>query len=172
MGLIPEEDVVAWGGSETLVETGMLDIVSERNKVIDRELAQSPEERIQLMREALLCDTYLTSVNAISEDGQLFFTDGVGNRAAAIIFGPKSVIVLAAMKKVCPTVEDAETRVQNLVAPLNVQRLDITDTICGVTGSCGLCKTPSSVCSHVVRTRLCKPAGRIKVILIGEDAGY
>ena len=95
LALIPQEDVVSWGGSVTIDEIGLLDAVKERNKVIDRATAATPEEKTELMRQALLCDTYLMSSNAISSDGQLVNIDGNGNRCAALIYGPKQVLVLS-----------------------------------------------------------------------------
>ena len=76
LALIPQEDVVSWGGSVTIDEIGLLDVVKERNKVIDRATAATPEEKMELMRQALLCDTYLMSSNAISSDGELVYIDG------------------------------------------------------------------------------------------------
>ena len=92
--LIPETDVVAWGGSVSIKEVGLLDVIKKRNPVIDREIAETPEEKQELMRNALLCDTFLMSSNAISKDGQLVNIDGNGNRVAAMNFGPKQVVMV------------------------------------------------------------------------------
>lgn len=170
MSLIPAQDVVAWGGSETLVQLGILDRVKQTNQVIDRDSASSPEERTELMRKALLSDTFLMSSNAISADGQLFNIDGNGNRVAALVYGPKSVIIVAGMNKVTPTIEDAVTRVRSIAAPANAQRFPI-DTPCNSTGSCADCLNPKSICASMLRTRLCRPAGKIKVVLVGESLG-
>ena len=89
--LIPAEDVVSWGGSVSIQEIGLLEVMrSGRYKIIDRETAETPEQRTDLLRQALLCDTFLMSSNAISEDGQLVNIDGTGNRVAAMVYGPKS----------------------------------------------------------------------------------
>lgn len=171
MSLIPDGDVVAWGGSETLISLGIIEKVKATHPVIDRGSASSQEERVELMRKALLADTYLMSSNAISEDGQLYNIDGNGNRVAALVFGPKSVIVVAGMNKVTKTIEDAEARVRNLAAPVNAQRFSL-DTPCNITGSCSDCLSKSSICASMLRTRFCRPEGKIKVVLVGEELGF
>ncbi|MGI5106375.1 lactate utilization protein [Treponema socranskii] len=172
LSLIPKTDVVSWGGSMTMEALGVIDRVKKGGwRVIDRSTAQSQEEKIEIMRRALLCDTYLTGANAISEDGEIVNVDGNGNRVAAMTFGPKSVIVACGMNKVVKTAEDAISRARNTAAPVNAQRFNIR-TPCKTTGSCADCKSTDSICSYIVRTRLCKPAGRIKVVLIGEAIGF
>jgi len=172
LSLIPKTDVVSWGGSMTMEALGVIDRVKKGGwRVIDRSTAQSQEEKIEIMRRALLCDTYLTGANAISEDGEIVNVDGNGNRVAAMTFGPKSVIVACGMNKVVKTAEDAISRARNTAAPVNAQRFDIR-TPCKTTGSCADCKSTDSICSYIVRTRLCKPAGRIKVVLVGETLGF
>ena len=172
LSLIPQTDVVSWGGSMTMEALGVIDRVKKGGwRVIDRSTAQSQEEKIEIMRRALLCDTYLTGANAISEDGEIVNVDGNGNRVAAMTFGPKSVIVACGMNKVVKTAEDAISRARNTAAPVNAQRFNIR-TPCKTTGSCADCKSTDSICSYIVRTRLCKPAGRIKVVLVGETLGF
>ena len=170
--LIPKTDTVSWGGSLTTTGFNLTTMAAEKGyKVIDRDKAASPEERMELMRQALLCDTYLTGTNAISEDGQLVNIDAYGNRVAAMTFGPKQVIVVAGMNKVRKTLETALARARTIAAPMNAQRFPSYKTPCNETGSCADCMAPDSICSYLVITRLCKPAGRIKVILIGKDLG-
>jgi hypothetical protein len=123
------------------------------------------------MRKILLCDTFLCSSNAISEDGQLVNIDGNGNRVAAMIFGPRQVILVAGMNKVAKTLEDAYTRARTVAAPLATQRFPQRKLPCLETGSCANCTAPDSACTFIVATRLCNPAGRIKVILVGKDLG-
>jgi L-lactate utilization protein LutB len=170
--LIPKTDVVSWGGSMTTAGLNLQKQAVEKGyAVIDRDTAASPAERTELMRKALLCDTFLTGSNAISEDGQLVNIDGGGNRVAAMIFGPKQVIVVAGMNKVTKNLEAAMIRTRTVAAPANLQRFAAAKTPCAETGSCADCLSPDSICSFIVTTRLCKPAGRIKVILIGKDLG-
>jgi len=172
LSLIPPEHTVSWGGSLTLGELGVTEKVSlEGYKVIDRDKAADRQERLELMRQALLCDTFLTGCNAVSEDGQLVNIDGFGNRVAAMIFGPRQVIVVAGMNKVAKTLDDALARARNIAAPGNTQRFPDNKAPCNETGSCSNCKSQDSICSFFVTTRMCKPAGRIKVILVGQDLG-
>lgn len=169
--LIPETDIVGWGGSVTVAELGILDIMRKRNPVIDRDAANSPQERMELMRKALVADSFLMSSNAISADGQLYNIDGNGNRLAALLFGPKSVIIVAGMNKVTKTIEDAEARCRTLAAPANVQRFNL-QTPCGATGNCNDCLGTESICATMVRTRICRPEGRVKIVLVGEHLGF
>ncbi|MDR3311634.1 MAG: lactate utilization protein [Spirochaetaceae bacterium] len=172
ISLIPPGDVVSWGGTVTMDELGIQKILAKRNQpVIDRDTAKTPEERNELQRKALLCDTYLASANALSEDGQLVNIDGNGNRVAAMAYGPRQVIVAAGMNKVAKTVEDALVRARTIAAPLNVQRFPDYPTPCAKTGTCFDCFSERSICNFFVTIRVSRPAGRIKVVLIGEDLG-
>ena len=171
LSLIPETDTVAWGGSQTLSEIGAQDLLRARGQaLIDRDTAKSPAERDALMRQALTADTFLMSSNAITEDGQLVNMDGNGNRVAALIYGPRQVIVVAGLNKVAKDLDAAIARVRGTAAPTNAQRFNI-NTPCKVTGTCADCKCPDSICANMVVTRLCKPNGKIKVILVGENLG-
>jgi len=172
ISLIPKGHLVSWGGSQTMLDLGIQErLEKEGYNLLDRDKAASPEERMERMRKALLCDTFLSGTNAISEDGQLVNIDGYGNRVAAMTFGPKQVIVAAGMNKIAKTYKDAVVRARTIAAPLNIQRFPNLETSCSETGSCGDCLSPDTICSFLVTTRFCKPAGRIKVILIGKDLG-
>ena len=169
---IPKEHVVSWGGSMTMQELGVQQrLAQEGYPVLDRDSVSTPEEKEELMRKALLCDTYIMSSNAVSADGQLFNIDGTGNRVAALCFGPKSVIVVAGMNKVVGSMEEACDRVRHYAAPCNMQRFPERKTPCATTGLCGDCHSVDCICNQVVATRNCRPVGRIKVILVGEDLG-
>lgn len=170
--LIPQNHVIAWGGSLTLNELHIQELIKKKGyNVIDRDTANSPEERTELMRKALLCDTFLMSCNAISEDGQLFNIDGTGNRVSAMIFGPKSVIIVAGMNKVVKTLDDAVQRARTIAAPANMQRFQGMKTPCYKTGSCADCLSPDCICAYMVTTRVSRPAKKIKVILVGDTLG-
>ncbi|HOG21420.1 MAG TPA: lactate utilization protein [Flexilinea sp.] len=172
LSLIPEGTSVSWGGSMSIVEVGLKDkIQNGKYKLIDRDTAKTPEERIEIMRQALLADTFLMSANAISEDGQLFNVDGNGNRLAALLYGPKQVIVIAGVNKIAHTAADALERARTIAAPTNISRFDVA-TPCKITGTCSDCTTAESQCAQIVQTRICRPAGRIKVILVGTKLGY
>lgn len=170
--LIEEGSSVSWGGSATLGEIGIKDAVRNGNyKVIDREVAKDREEAVEIMRQALLSDYYLTSTNAITMDGQLVNIDGNGNRVAAITFGPKNVIFLVGMNKVTTNVENAIERIKNMACPPNTIRLNL-NTPCSKTGVCADCLSSESICSHTVITRFSRAPKRIKVILVNESLGF
>ena len=171
LSLIPEGDTVSWGGVMTVDELGIKERLRQRNQsVIDRDTAKTPEERTAMLHQALGCDTFLMSSNAISEDGQLVNIDGFGNRVAALCFGPRQVIVVAGMNKVAGDLQSAISRARHIAAPANVQRFD-TKTPCVLTGQCGDCLSPECNCCQMVITRFSKVTGRIKVVLVGETLG-
>jgi len=173
VSLIPKNHTVSWGGSMTLVDMGIQErLAKEGYNLLDRDKAASPEERQDIMRRALLCDTFITGTNAISEDGWLVNIDGNGNRVAAMLYGPKQVIIAAGMNKVAKTCEDAVVRARTIAAPLNAQRFPSLKTPCSETGTCADCMGAETICSYFVSTRFCKPAGRIKIVLIGKDLGF
>jgi len=123
------------------------------------------------MKKCLTADVFITGANAISLDGQMVNIDGTGNRVAAIVYGPDSVIVIAGMNKVMDTVEAAFTRAKTVAAPVNNQRFD-NENPCKFTGQCANCKSLTCICNQYLVTRHCRPAGRIKFILVGEDLGF
>lgn len=176
INLIHPDDIVAWGGSMTITETGLLDFVLKNNyKVYNRDSAKTPEERTEILRQSLLCDTYLMGTNAISEDGELVNIDCIGNRTAALMYGPRNVIIIAGTNKIVPTLDDAIKRARTLAAPVNIQRVagsGLRQTPCFATGTCQNCLSKESICSHIVVTRLCNPPKRIKVILVGDSLGF
>ena len=147
-------------------------IADALKREIDREKATTPEERNQLMRQCLLSDVFITGANAISLDGQMVNIDGNGNRVAAIVYGPKSVVVVAGMNKVMDTLESAVTRARTIAAPMNKQRFP-APTPCMVTGTCADCKAEGCICNQILITRRNSGApGRIKFILVGEELGF
>ena len=169
--LIPEGSSVGWGGAMSAEQIGLMDALRAGNyNAIDRERATSMEERAQIMQQAMFADVFLTGANGLSLDGQMVNIDGMGNRVAAIIYGPKSVIVVAGMNKVEDTVESAIIRAKTVAAPMNNQRFN-NNNPCSVTGTCGNCKNETCICNHIAITRHCRPAGRIKFILVGENLG-
>lgn len=170
--LIPQDHVVSWGGAVTVDELGVKEALRQRGQaVIDRDTAKDAQERQQMLKQALTCDTFLMGSNAISADGQLVNIDGTGNRVAALCFGPTQVVVVAGMNKVAGDLDGAMRRAREVAAPMNAQRFPLK-TPCVANGLCGDCKGPDSICAQIVTTRLCKPAGRIKVVLVGEDLGF
>ena len=169
--LIPEGSKVSWGGTTTVDQLGIKKILADKGyTLIDRDTAKSPEEREKIMHEALMSDFFLMSSNAITEDGELFNIDGKGNRMAALCYGPKYIIVIAGMNKIVSDMEAAYYKVRNYTSPVNAMRF-CDATPCAKNGLCGDCLSPQSICAQFVETRICKPEGRIKVILVGEDLG-
>ena len=169
--LIPEGSSVGWGGTQTCQQIGLMEALHQGNyRPIDRDLTKTPEEREQAQRDCLLADFFLTGANAISMDGQMVNIDGNANRVAGIIYGPKNVLVVAGMNKVEDTLEAAYRRARTVAAPMNKQRFE-NKTPCGVTGVCADCKAEGCICNQIVITRHCRPVGRIKFILVGEDLG-
>lgn len=170
--LIPEGSTVGWGGVMSAHEIGLVDALNSGNyNAIDRDRCATPEERDQAMRDSHFADFFLTSANGLSLTGEMVNIDGFGNRVAAIICGPKNVLVIAGMNKVCDTLEDAVRRARTVAAPMNQQRFNSPNP-CGVTGTCADCKTETCICNHIVITRHCRPVGRIKFILVGEELGF
>lgn len=170
--LIPIGSSVGWGGAMSAEQIGLLEAVRAGDyKAIDRDQAKTPEERENAMRQCLLTDVFITGANALSMDGQMVNIDGNGNRVAAIVYGPKSVIVVAGMNKAVDTLEAAVTRARTVAAPMNKQRFPM-QTPCEFTGTCADCKSDGCICNQILITRNSKPAGRIKVILVGEELGF
>ena len=172
LSLIPADSSVAFGGSVTLDETGVLDALRNRNDIqlYDRSKATSAEETKKIFHDSLSCDYYLMSSNAITQDGELINIDGTGNRVAALIYGPENVIILAGMNKITANVEEGISRSRNIAASQNCMRLG-KNTPCSVTGICGNC-LPETICDQIVITRASRVPNRIKVILIGENLGF
>ena len=170
--LIPKGAVVGWGGATSAQQIGLMEALNAGEYcAIDRDKATTPEARVRAMKQCLTADVFITGANALSLDGQMVNIDGNGNRVAAIVYGPDSVLVIAGMNKVTDTLEDAVTRARTVAAPMNKQRFP-AQTPCEVTGSCADCKSDGCICNQILITRNCNPAGRIKVILVGEELGF
>ena len=169
--LIPEGAKIGWGGVLSAQQIGLFDALRSGNyNLLDRDLCKTQEEREQMMKDALFSDVFLTGANGLSLDGQMVNIDGTGNRVGAIIYGPKKVIVIAGMNKVCDTLEEAVKRAREVAAPLNMMRF-MKDTPCAATGKCGDCKSEGCICNQIVITRHCRPVGRIQFVLVGEQLG-
>ncbi len=169
--LIPEGATVSWGGAMSAQQIGLMDAVNNGPyKTIDRDTCKTQAEREQAARDAMFCDVYLTGANGLSLDGQMVNIDGTGNRVAATIYGPKMVLVIAGMNKVMDNLESAIQRARTVAAPLNQQRFQLNNP-CTATGTCADCKSETCICNQIVITRHCRPVGRIKFILVGEDLG-
>ena len=171
LSLIPEGATVGWGGAMSAEQIGLLDAVkSDVYHAIDRSACVTQAEREAAERECMFCDVFITGANGLSLDGQMVNIDGTGNRVAATIFGPKTVLVIAGMNKVEDTLEAAVRRARTVAAPANQQRF-LRQTPCTVTGTCADCKSEQCICNQIVITRHCRPVGRIVFILVGEELG-
>lgn len=172
LSLIPKGASVGWGGATSAQQIGLMDALHQGDyNPIDRDRCQTPQERQQAMLDAMTADVFITGANALSLDGQMVNIDGMGNRVASIIYGPKSVLVIAGMNKVEETLEKAVVRARTVAAPINQQRF-MGDTPCSKTGTCSDCKSESCICNQIVITRHCRPVNRIRFILVGEDLGF
>ena len=171
--LIADGSSVTWGGSVTVRGLGIPDVLRQRGtlEVLDRDLVETPEEKQAMYLRAFSTDVYLTSANALSEDGVIVNVDGNGNRVAAITWGPKKVIFVIGLNKVAQTIEAALARARGIASPINAQRFDI-NTPCRVDGVCHNCNSPESICSYVHFLRNSRTPGRHIVVLVGEDLGY
>lgn len=170
--LIPEGAKIGWGGSFSVDEIGLKQAVLNGNyEIKNRDAAKTPEER----REAELfghgADYFLTSSNAVTEDGVLVNIDGSGNRVSAIASGPLHVLMIVGMNKIAKNTDDAVYRARNIAAPINTHRFPI-NTPCRTTGACADCKSPDNICCSFLITRYSRVPGRIKVILVNEDLGF
>lgn len=170
--MIPDGVTVGWGGAMSAQQIGLMKALEERNvTLLDRDKAANPQERVRIMKQCLTADVFLAGANALSLDGQMVNIDGAGNRVAALVYGPDSVIIIAGMNKVCDTLEQAMQRARTIAAPANVQRFAGNQTPCSTTGSCHNCTSPDCICNQILITRNCRPAGRIRIILVGENLG-
>lgn len=165
---------VAWGGSVTLNEIGLIDDLKERTseyEILDRACIPEHMSDKEFRGRMMTADYFFMSTNAITVDGELINIDGNGNRVACLCNGPEHVIVIAGMNKVVADVKSGIARVRNIAAPPNAVRLQ-TNTPCMDYGRCTDCLTEGCMCCHTVVTRKSRTDGRIKVILVGEELGY
>lgn len=165
---------VSFGGSMTLVHSGIHEGVKAMPdlEVLDTYDPAIPRyEVLAMRRRALSSDVFLTSANAVTEDGRLVNLDGTGNRVAALAFGPRFVIVVVGRNKVVPTLDDAFARIRNHAAPLNSMRLD-RKTPCVKTLRCENCTSPERICNTWTITEKSWPKGRVKVVLVDQELGF
>lgn len=182
--LIKEGDTVSNGGSETLKQTGVIDILkSGKYNYLDRSKpGLTPDEIVDVYRKTYSADAYFASCNAITENGELYNVDGNSNRVSAILFGPESVILICGYNKIVENLDEAITRVKSIAAPLNTIRLSC-DTYCNKKGHCVSldrdesymcdgCESDSRVCCNFVVSAKQRHKDRIKVVIVGEELGY
>ncbi len=166
--LIPKKSTIAMGGCMSATDIGLIDSLKEGDyNYIDR---SKLDARAGLMA-AYDADIFLSSANAITDDGILVNIDGNSNRVSCIAQGPRKVIFIVGINKVCPDLDSAMKRARNVAAPANAQRFDIK-TPCKTTGKCFDCKSPDTICCQFLITRYSRHTDRIHVILVNDEIGY
>ena len=169
MSLIPTGSTVTMGGGMSVWQIGLPDALKAGDyNFIDRAEVADPR---QAMLAAYDADVFLASTNAITEDGQLVNIDGNANRVSAMAYGPKRLVLVVGVNKVCKDLDGAMKRARNVAAPTNAQRFDLS-TPCSRTGTCADCLSPDTVCCQFLITRYSRHKGRIPVILVNENLGY
>ena len=167
--LIPEGSSVTMGGAMSAHEIGLVDALKAGNyNFIDRD---AYEDKRAAMLAAYDADVFLSSANAMTDDGILVNIDGNSNRVSAICQGPKKVLFIVGMNKVCGDLDGAMKRARNVAAPTNAQRFGLS-TPCAKTGKCMDCKSPDTICCQFLITRFSRHAGRIHVILVNDILGF
>jgi hypothetical protein len=166
---------VAFGGSMSVAEAGLVEALQARPELevtnTLNPVGLPHEQLLELRRQALLCDVFLCSVNALTRDGEMLMVDGFGNRTAAVQFGPRKVILLVGRNKICASIDSGYERIRNLAAPANAMRLK-KDTPCAKAGYCMDCNSPGRMCTYWTIIQRCNPKGRIHVLLIDQEVGY
>ena len=169
LSLIPEGSSVTMGGCASAHEIGLVDALKKGNyKFIDRDAF---EDKRAAMLAAYDADVFLSSANAMTEDGVIVNIDGNANRVSAIAYGPRKVVMIVGMNKICPDLDSAMKRARNVAAPANTQRFGI-DTPCSRTGACADCKSHDTICCQFLITRYSRHDGRINVILVNDSLGF
>lgn len=166
--LIPEGSTVTMGGAMSAVEIGLVDAVVNGNYTFLDRMAMDPREGLLAGYDA---DVFLTSANAMTDDGILVNIDGNANRVSYIANGPKKVLVIVSLNKVCSDIDHAMKRARNVAATTNAQRFEVK-TPCKQTGTCANCKSPDTICCQFLITRFSRHAGRIHVILVNDVLGF
>jgi len=173
---IPQDSVVGLGDSMTLRQIGIITRLEGSNyHLLDPWKESSMEKRILIQRQVLLSDIFLVGTNAVTLNGELVNMDGRGNRVAAMIFGPKKVLVVAGVNKIVRDVEEGIERIKSIAGPANAKRHEFPEEVCppcGVSGLCSDCRPPLTICcAQVVIRGQRRDRDRIKVFIIGEELG-
>lgn len=171
--LVAEGSTVSVGGSMSLFEAGVIDLLKNGNyNFLDRYAQGLDASDIkEIFRKSFFADAYFTSTNALTEDGQLYNVDGNGNRVAAMIYGPDKVIVVVGVNKIVKDLDAAKERSKQIAAPANNTRLNLSNP-CTKVGTCMDCKSPSRICNNYVVIGRQGNKDRIKVIIVGKQLGY
>ena len=169
LSLIPAGSSVTMGGAMSAQEIGLVDAIKDGDYTfIDRAKFEDPREGLLSQYAA---DWFLSSANAMTEDGVLVNIDGNANRVSCIANGPKHVLFIVGMNKVCSDIDGAMKRARNVAAPINAQRFGL-NTPCSKTGACMNCKSPDTICCQFLITRFSRHKDRIHVILVNDVLGF
>ena len=166
---------ISWGGSMTLEDTGIIRALEQQTDIpviVTGGHELTAKQKLENRRKALNSWLFVTSTNALTAQGQLVNLDGIGNRVAALAFGPHVVVVIAGKNKITANLAAAMDRVKNYAAPMNIRRFADIQTPCKKTGECHDCDTDSRICNVWAITEKSRPKTRIKVILVDQDLGY
>ena len=171
--LIPKGETVGCGDSVTLEQTGILGLMRSKDyKFLDKhKTGLSREEKREIYLQNFRADTFLTSTNAITTNGNLFNIDGNGSRVAPILYGPKQVIVVVGTNKIVNSVDEAVLRTRQIAAPLDAKRLG-KDTPCIKLNKCIDCHHPQRICNDFVLITGQFEKDRIKVVFIEGNYGF
>ena len=169
LSLIPKGSSVTMGGAMSAREIGLVNALKEGDyDFIDRD--NYPDKR-EAMLKGYDADFFLSSANAMTQDGIIVNIDGNSNRVSCIAQGPKHVIFIVGMNKICDDIDGAMKRARNVAAPINAQRFGL-DTPCSKTGTCMDCKSPDTICCQFLVTRFSRHKDRIHVILVNDSLGF
>lgn len=169
LSLIPKGSSVTMGGAMSAREIGLVNALKEGDyDFIDRD--NYPDKR-EAMLKGYDADFFLSSANAMTQDGIIVNIDGNSNRVSCIAQGPKHVIFIVGMNKICDDIDGAMKRARNVAAPINAQRFGL-DTPCSKTGTCMDCKSPDTICCQFLITRFSRHKDRIHVILVNDSLGF
>ena len=168
---IPPNATVTHGGSYTLQEIGITDILRNGEyRYLRREVPANEREDRDVQIKGFSSDVYLTSVNAITTAGELIALDGIGNRVSSLFFGPRKVVVVAGKNKIVNSLDDGIRRLKEYAAPLHAKRRG-WDLPCTKTGTCVECRDPKRICNKLAVLQYERDRERTTVILVGEDLG-
>ena len=173
LALIPKGASVGVGGSRTMAEIGLLDALRGGNYgLVDQyDPSLGKEAAFKARRDSLQADYFVAGSNAVTEDGKLVNTDGLGNRVAGLAFGPRQVILVVGRNKIVKDVAAALERIRNVAAPMNAKRLGAA-TPCATTGVCSDCDSPARICNLTLIVEKQRLPGRTTVILINQELGF
>lgn len=166
---------VGYADSRTLRAIGALDMLraDPRWEFIDGfDRTKSRAENLEMRRQALMTDLFMTGVNAVTEQGTLVWLDMVGNRIGGVTFGPRHVILVVGRNKLTADLDEAMRRIKTIAAPLNARAHVHFKTPCQITSRCHDCASPDRICNSWLMMERCYPKERIRVILVNDDMGY